>query len=57
MENTETRKENKKTKLLILLLLLLTLIAVCVTVWALFFRNAGPVLTPDYAPQQEEQHA
>lgn len=54
MENTETRKENKKTKLL---LLLLTLIAVGVTVWALFFRDVGPVLTPDYAPQQEEQHA
>lgn len=57
MENTETRKENKKTKLLILLLLLLTLIAVGVTVWALFFRDTGPVLTPDYAPRQEEQHA
>lgn len=56
MGNT-TRKENKKTKLLVLLFLLLTLIAVGVTAWALFFRDAGPVLTPDYAPQQEEPNA
>lgn len=57
MENTETRKENKKTKLLILLLLLLTLIAVGVAIWALFFRDASPALSPDYAPRKEEQNA
>lgn len=56
MENTETGKKNKKTKLLILLLLLITLAAVCVTVWVLFFRDTGPVLSPDYAPQEEEQY-
>ena len=53
------RYENKKSKsnLLILILLLITVIAICVTVWALFFRDTGPVLAPDYAPQEEEQNA
>ena len=49
--------KKNKTTLLILLLLLITLGAVCVTVWALFFRDTGPVLAPDYAPQQMEQNA
>lgn len=57
MEHCEIRKENGKTKLLILLLLLITLAAVCITLWALFFRNTGTELSPDYAPQQEEQNA
>lgn len=53
------RYENKKSKsnLLILILLIITVIAICVTVWALFFRDTGPVLAPDYAPQEEEQNA
>lgn len=53
------RYENKKSKsnLLILVLLIITVIAICITVWALFFRDTGPVLTPDYAPQEEEQNA
>ena len=55
MEKTEKKKD--KTRLLILLLLLITLLAVCVTVWALFFRDSGPALAPDYAPQEMEQHA
>lgn len=38
-------------------LFLVTAIAVGVTVWALFFRDSGPALTPDYAPQEEERHA
>ena len=46
-----------KTTLLLVLLLLITAAAVCVTVWALFFRDSGPVLAPDYAPQQMEQNA
>ena len=50
-------KQNKLILLLILLLLLITLIAVGVTVWALFFRDSGPTLAPDYAPQEMEQHA
>ncbi|MBX9035112.1 hypothetical protein [Gordonibacter massiliensis (ex Traore et al. 2017)] len=33
------------------------LIAICVTVWAVFFRSAGAELAPDYAPQQEEGRA
>ena len=55
MEKTE--KKQDKTRLLILLLLLITLLAVCVTVWALFFRDSGPALAPDYAPQEMEQNA
>ena len=50
-------KQNKLVLLLILLLLLITLIAVGVTVWALFFRDSGPTLAPDYAPQEMEQRA
>lgn len=52
------RKEEKKDKrwLLLLLLLLLLLVAIGVTIWALFFRQA-PILVPDYAPRQQEQHA
>ena len=49
--------KKNKTTLLILLLLLITLSAVCVTVWALFFRDSGPTLAPDYAPQEMEQNA
>ena len=42
---------------LIFSLFLVTAIAVGVTVWALFFRDSGPALAPDYAPQEEERHA
>ena len=49
--------KKNKTTLLILLLVLITLSAVCVTVWALFFRDSGPALAPDYAPQEMEQNA
>lgn len=53
------RYENQKSKpnLLIPILLIITVIAICVTVWALFFRDSGPALAPDYAPQEEEQNA
>lgn len=53
------RYESKKSKpnLLIPILLLITVIAIYVTVWALFFRDSGPTLVPDYAPQEEEQNA
>lgn len=44
-------------KLVILLLLLITVIALCITIWVLFFREPDVILTPDYAPQQEEQNA
>lgn len=52
--------ENKisKSGILILILLIITAIAICVTGWALFVRNDDAVvLTPDYAPQEEEQNA
>lgn len=45
------------SKKLIPILAVITVIALGVTVWALFFRESGPVLAPDYAPQEEEQHA
>ena len=49
----------RKTTILILILLLITIAAMCVTVWALFFRDSGgqQTLTPDYAPQKQEQNA
>ena len=56
MGKYENQKQDK-SKWLILLLLLITLAAVCVTIWALFFRDTGPALAPDYAPQEMEQHA
>ena len=56
MEKNENKKQDK-SKWLILLLLLITVAAVCVTIWALFLRDTGPELAPDYAPQQMEQNA
>lgn len=47
----------KYKKFLILLLLLIILVSILVTVWALFFRNSTPVLSPDYAPVEEEVNA
>ena len=43
-----------RQSLLVFALLLITVCAVCVTVWALLFRTADPVLAPDYAPVAEE---
>lgn len=48
----QLEKPNKQS-LLIFLLLLITVCAVCVTVWALFFRASEPVLAPDQAPAAE----
>ena len=56
-ENTAQKSNDKKKSILIVVLLLIALIAVGVTVWALCFRDSGTVLSPDYAPQQEEQYA
>lgn len=47
----------KKRSLLIPILVSITVVALCVTIWALFFRNTGPALAPDYAPQEEEPNA
>lgn len=53
-----SKKESfDKTKLLVILLLFITATAVCVTVWALFFRIPETTLAPDYAPQETEAHA
>ena len=54
---TDAKEENKKKHLLLLLLLLITLTAVGISVWALWFRDSAPVLTPDYAPRQIEKNA
>lgn len=50
------RKKYRKQKWLVALLLLITATAVCVSIWALFFRDTDPMLAPDYAPQDEEQN-
>ncbi|MBQ8833719.1 MAG: hypothetical protein IJ001_02180 [Oscillospiraceae bacterium] len=63
MDKKQTNAEEKEKRqkkyvlLLILLLLLITLLTSCTTIWALFFRDTGPALAPDYAPQEMEQHA
>lgn len=50
--------KGSKPNLLIPILLVITGIAICVTIWALFFRNTEEsVLAPDYAPQKEEVNA
>ena len=54
MANDENKQN--QSRLLILLLLLITVLAVCVTVWALFFKGPDVILTPDYAPQENEIH-
>lgn len=48
---------DKSKKLLIILLVLITVAALAIAAWALFFRNSGPALTPDYAPQETEGNA
>lgn len=57
MGRFESKKKKSKNSPWIIVLLLITVIAVCVTVWALFLRDSGPALAPDYAPQEQEQHA
>lgn len=55
MEKYESSR--KKHNLMIPILVGITVVALCVTIWAVFFRNTGPALAPDYAPQEEEQNA
>ena len=50
-------KTMDKSILLILLLLLISLSALGVAAWSLLKDDSGPTLTPDYAPQETEQHA
>ena len=47
----------KKLVILIIILLLITILALCVTMWAVFFRDSGvPPISPDYPPQGTEQN-
>ena len=46
-------KKPNKQSLLVFLLLFITVSAICVAVWALFFRTTDTVLTPDRAPVAE----
>lgn len=55
MSNYEN--EDSRQKKAIPILLIITALAVCVALWALFFRDSGPVLAPDQAPVQEEVNA
>lgn len=55
--NQIENKKQKRMKIMIAVLALITVAAVSVSVWALFFRGASVVLTPDYAPQEEEKNA
>lgn len=52
-------KKLNKTTIIIAILAVITVAALCVTMWALFFRDIGgqQTLTPDYAPQKQEQNA
>lgn len=51
------QRSRDKQSLLVYILLLITVAAVCVTVWALFFREPDIQLAPDYAPVATEKHA
>ena len=56
MSDKYEKKEKEKT-LLIILLIIGIVICLVVTIWALFFRQSGEALTPDYAPLETEQNA
>ena len=57
MSESSKRESTGETRLIIALLLLITMVAVCVTVWALWFRMPSVTLAPDYAPKEIEAHA
>ena len=54
-KQSEKKISANRTKIIITVLLVVTFVALAVTIWALFFRNTGPALAPDYAPQKEEE--
>lgn len=55
MQSEDRKKTTQpEKKWLIILLVLITLAAVGVTIWALFFRDTSPELTPDYAPVEAD---
>ncbi len=53
MEMQNEKNKDNRHKILIILLLLLLILSLCITIWALFFRESAPVLAPDYAPEIE----
>lgn len=56
MENNEN--QDRKRRVFIAALILGMIACICVTVWAVFFRDTGQKnLVPDYAPQQAEPNA
>lgn len=56
-EDKEQKGKEKRLLVLLLLLLLITVIAVAISIWAIWFRDRGPVLGPDYAPKEIERNA
>lgn len=48
--------EKKKQNRLIIILTIGIALCIAVTLWALFFRNGGPPITPDYPPQGTESN-
>lgn len=55
--NQNKTVNSKPLILIVVLMAVVTVAAICVTVWALFFRGPSIILTPDYAPRDEENHA
>ncbi len=56
MANNEN--QDRKQRVFIAALILGMIACICVTVWAVFFRDTEQkTLVPDYAPQQTEQNA
>ena len=58
MNNSDTNgdtgmKQMDRRSILVFPLVLITVCAVCVTVWALFFRTPDAILVPDHAPAAE----
>ena len=57
MGNHAKHSTTNNKKILIIVLSAVLVISVCVSIWAFFFRDAAPVLAPDYAPQETEENA
>lgn len=53
----EDEKKEKKRRFLIIILIVITAIAVAVMIWAVWFRDAAPTASLDYAPQQVDENA
>lgn len=57
MSMVSKRGMGGESRLIVPLLLVITAAALCVTVWALWFRMPNVTLAPDYAPKETEPHA